>query len=114
MSSQTFSALWIEATAKGQFDQQIVQRELSGLPDNELLVEVHYSSLNYKDALSASGNPGVTRNYPHQPGIDAAGLVLEDRSGRFKAGDKVIVSGYDLGMNTPGGLGQRIRVPANW
>src|SRR5690606_18431780 len=49
-----------------------------------------------------------------QPGIDAAGIVVRDRSGRFAEGDQVIVSGYDLGMDTPGGLGQRICVPANW
>lgn len=114
MSNDRYKALWVEATAKDQFEQGIAERSVDELPENELLVDVHYSSLNYKDALSATGNPGVTRSYPHQPGIDAAGLVIEDKSGRFKSGDEVIVCGYDLGMNTPGGLGQRIRVPANW
>ena len=70
--------------------------------------------MNYKDALSATGNPGVTRNFPHTPGIDAAGLVISDASGTFNTGDAVIVTGYDLGMNTAGGFGQRIRVPATW
>lgn len=114
MSNDRFKALWIEATANDQFEQGITERSVDDLPENELLVDVHYSSLNYKDALSATGNPGVTRSYPHQPGIDAAGVVIEDKSGRFKRGEEVVVSGYDLGMNTPGGLGQRIRVPANW
>jgi putative YhdH/YhfP family quinone oxidoreductase len=79
-----------------------------------VLIDVHYSSLNYKDGLSATGNPGVTRTFPHTPGIDAAGTVVAATAGGFTAGDEVIVIGYDLGMNTPGGFGQRIRVPAGW
>jgi putative YhdH/YhfP family quinone oxidoreductase len=75
---------------------------------------VHYSGLNYKDALSASGNRGVTRRYPHQPGIDASGIVEECNTGTFKAGDEVLVTGYDLGMNTDGGFGEYIRVPSEW
>lgn len=86
----------------------------SNLPKGEVLIEVKYSSLNYKDALSASGHKGVTRAYPHTPGIDAAGVVLESSNSQFKAGDEVVVFGYDLGMSTPGGFGQKIRVPANW
>jgi acrylyl-CoA reductase (NADPH) len=77
-------------------------------------VRVSYSSLNYKDALSATGNRGVTRKYPHTPGIDAAGTVVDSRSNTFHTGDSVIVTSYDLGMNTSGGFGQYIRVPAEW
>ena len=73
-----------------------------------------YSSLNYKDALSARGNKGVTRQYPHTPGIDASGTVIESTSPEFKEGDQVIVTGYDLGMNTLGGFGEFINVPADW
>ncbi|MFP4159361.1 MAG: YhdH/YhfP family quinone oxidoreductase [Desulfobacterales bacterium] len=83
------------------------------LPENEVLIRVTHSSLNYKDALSATGNKGVTRSYPHTPGIDAAGEVVES-GGRPAEGTKVLVTGYDLGMNTPGGFGQYIRVPADW
>lgn len=114
MSNESYKALWVEASAPDRFEQTIVERRLADLPDHDLLVDVHYSSLNFKDALSAFGKPGVTRHYPHQPGIDAAGVVIRDRSGRFAAGDEVIVSGYDLGMNTAGGLGQRISVPTEW
>jgi len=78
------------------------------------LIRVYYSSLNYKDTLSVSGNKGVTKNYPHTPGIDAAGIVEYSEDEKFKSGDKVIVTGYDLGMNTPGGFGQFIRVPSEW
>ena len=94
--------------------QTVVERKLSDLPDNQVLVRVKYSSLNYKDMLSAAGHPGVTKNFPHQPGIDAAGVVEQSSVISLQVGDEVIVCGYDLGMNTPGGLGQYIRVPANW
>lgn len=109
----TFSALWVEETATG-FSKAMTERALDSLPAGDVLIKVQYSSLNYKDALSASGNRGVTRNYPHTPGIDAAGVVVESQSPAFQPGDEVIVTGYDLGMNTSGGLAQFIRVPAPW
>jgi putative quinone oxidoreductase, YhdH/YhfP family len=84
------------------------------LPDHEVLIEVHYSSLNYKDALSANGNKGVSKNYPHTPGIDVAGIVKDSKSDAWKPGDRVIVTGYDLGMNTYGGFSQYVRVPSDW
>jgi putative YhdH/YhfP family quinone oxidoreductase len=84
------------------------------LPVGEVLVRVGWSSLNYKDALSASGNRGVTRRYPHTPGIDAAGVVEHSDSPDFRVGDEVLVTSYDLGMNTSGGFAEYIRVPAGW
>lgn len=84
------------------------------LPPGDLLVRVDYSSLNYKDALSATGHPGVTRTYPHVPGIDAAGTVAACESGRFAVGDAVIVTGHRLGMDHWGGLAEYIRVPSEW
>ena len=109
----TFKALQV-IEQDGRFVQQIVQRDLAELPAGDLLIRVHYSSLNYKDALSASGNRGVTRHYPHTPGIDAAGVVEQSSVAEFTAGDEVIVTGHDLGMNTSGGMAQYIRVPAVW
>lgn len=111
---QTFKALVVSETADQKFIREIRQRELSDLPAGELLIEVKYSSLNYKDALSASGNKGVTRKYPHTPGVDAAGVVAASSTSQFGTGDQVIVTGFDLGMNTPGGFGQYISVPAAW
>lgn len=96
------------------FEQTIQTLHIDDLPKGDVLVKVHYSSINYKDALSATGNKGVTKKYPHIPGIDAAGEVVSSLDDKFKAGDKVIVTGYDLGMNTPGGFGQYIRVPSDW
>lgn len=75
-------------------------------PDTSL-IRVTHSSLNYKDALSASGNKGVTRKFPHTPGIDAAGYKMD-------TGDAVLVTGYDLGMNSAGGFGEIVRVPNTW
>ena len=96
------------------FINSIEKRDISTLPDNDTLIKVKFSSLNYKDALSASGNKGVTRNYPHTPGIDAAGIIEETTSQNFQVGDEVIITGYDMGMNTYGGFGEYIRVPQEW
>lgn len=109
-----YKAMIVEEQSDKSFNRRIGQRQIDDLPDGDLLIRVRYSSLNYKDALSATGNKAVSRNFPHTPGIDAAGEVVEDKSGTFDAGDKVIVTGWDLGMNTPGGYGEYIRVPAQW
>lgn len=109
-----FKALWVTEEGQGNFDSRVIERNVDELPAGEVLIRVRYSSLNFKDALSASGNRGVTRRYPHTPGIDAAGVVETSEVSEFSAGDEVIVTGYDLGMNTPGGFGQYIRVPAAW
>jgi putative YhdH/YhfP family quinone oxidoreductase len=111
---EKFVALVVEESAPGAFTRQIKNKSVDELPPGELLVRVHYSSLNYKDALSALGRPGVTRKYPHTPGIDAAGEVVSCSDGAFAPGEKVIVTGYDLGMNHAGGYGQFIRVPSSW
>ena len=108
-----FKAFVTEETEKG-FTSSIQERSLNDLPAGDVLIKVLFSSLNYKDALSASGNKGVSRNYPHSPGIDAAGIVEESNSDDFSNGDEVIVTGYDLGMNTSGGFSQYIRVPKEW
>jgi len=110
---QEFKAL-VARENEGQFVRGVEFRRISDLPEGEVLIRVHYSSLNFKDALSATGNRGITRHYPHTPGIDASGIVEESSSDRFKPGDPVIVTGYDLGMDTSGGFGQYIRVPAAW
>lgn len=110
----SFNALWVTETSDGTFKREIKKVPLSVLPNNKVLIKVHYSSLNYKDGLSASGNKGVSKSYPFIPGIDAAGEIVEDVTNTFKVGDKVIVTGYDLGMNTMGGFGEYIKVPVDW
>ncbi len=109
----TFRALRVEL--EGERAHRSVARVATDiLPDHPVTVRVAYSALNYKDALSASGDRGVTRTYPHTPGIDAAGTVLASRDPRFAPGDRVLCTGFDLGMGTPGGFGELIRVPGDW
>lgn len=114
IKSTQFKALVVEKAEDGQFLRQIRERCIDDLPPGDLVVRVNYSSLNYKDALSATGKPGVTRHYPHTPGIDAAGEVLSSESDAFAVGDRVLVTGYDLGMETDGGWGELIRIPSSW
>jgi acrylyl-CoA reductase (NADPH) len=114
MKKQSFKALVVAEAGEKKFTRNIQERTLEDLPAGGVLIQVHYSSLNYKDALSATGNRGVTRKYPHTPGIDAAGIVVEASETALQAGDQVLVTSYDLGMNTSGGYGQYIRVPADW
>ncbi len=114
MIGKSFNALVVEKTADNTFVRGVRTRMIDDLPPGELLIRVHWSSLNFKDALSATGHPGVTRQFPHTPGIDAAGEVVSCSDGTFATGDRVLVTGYDLGMETDGGFGQYIRVPASW
>ncbi|MGD8367834.1 MAG: YhdH/YhfP family quinone oxidoreductase [Desulfobacterales bacterium] len=113
-AGNTFKAMVVEESGDGRYTRRIAERSIGDLPEGEVLIRVRYSSLNYKDLLSATGNKGVTRKYPHTPGIDASGVVEEARGGDLSPGDEVIVTSYDLGMNTDGGFGQYIRVPAGW
>jgi len=108
-----YSAYYVEEN-DGVFSASISRLELEKPADGFVQIKVSHSSLNYKDALSASGNKGVTRNYPFVPGIDAAGTITDANSSQFSEGDEVIVTGYDMGMNTPGGFGEFINVPATW
>jgi len=109
-----FKALQVEEVGEKKYQSQVIERSIEELPEGDVVIQVQYSSINFKDALSASGNKGVTRQFPHTPGIDAAGLVVSSTDSTFAEGDRVIVTGYDLGMNTAGGFGQYIRVPAAW
>jgi putative YhdH/YhfP family quinone oxidoreductase len=111
---QSFRALVTEISSDGKASTELQNLPLTFLPTSEVLIKVEYSSLNYKDALSASGHKGITRNFPHIPGIDAAGVVVSDTSGAFKPGMRVLVTGFDMGMNAHGGLSEFIAVPANW
>ena len=111
--SKKFKALMIRQDG-ANFIRSIEQRNINELPKGEVLIRVHFSSLNYKDGLSCSGVKTVTRHYPHTPGIDAAGVIESTNVDKFKVGDHVVVISFDLGMNTPGGLGQYINVPADW
>jgi putative YhdH/YhfP family quinone oxidoreductase len=84
------------------------------LPTGEVTIAVEYSSLNYKDALAATGQGGIVRTYPHIPGIDVAGTVVVSQVADMAVGERVLVTGYDLGVGTYGGYAEYVRVPASW
>lgn len=109
----TYKAFRVEEK-DDKFTSSIKEVPFKSLERGEIRIKVHYSSLNYKDALSASGNKGVTRNYPHTPGIDVVGTVVSTESSKFNINDNVIVTSYDLGMNTDGGFAQFVKVPEDW
>ena len=111
---KTFRALWVEVDESNHATRRVMQRTTDDLPNADVLVRVQYSSLNYKDALSANGNRGVTRKFPHIPGIDAAGVVEESTAAEYRPGNAVLVVADAMGANWPGGFAQYIRVPAGW
>ena len=109
-----FKALVVRENTDGTFSRKIEDKTIEQLPNGEEVIKVLFAGLNYKDGLSASGHKGITRKYPHTPGIDASGIVESSEDNRFKKGDEVIVTSYDLGMNHDGAFAEYIRVPANW
>jgi len=107
-----------QALVLQQEDRQTLAelRELSfdDLPEKEMLVRVHYSTLNYKDALAVTGKGRVIRKFPIIPGIDLAGEVIDPGNSAFKAGDHVISTGWGMGEEYWGGLGQYARLDPSW
>ena len=107
-------AFVVEKVADRAFSCAIQEVPVPECNKDEVVIKTTYSSLNYKDALSSVGNPGVTRKFPHITGIDVAGVVHQTTSDAFAVGEKVLVTGYDLGMNTDGGHAEFVKVPASW
>ena len=99
---------------EGKYNGQIKELEMSSLNDGNVIIKVHYSSLNYKDALASSGAKGVVRSYPFVPGIDVAGEIIESSNPEFVAGDNVVATGYKIGMSVYGGFGELVQLPAKW
>lgn len=98
------------AESRGRF----VDLALSDLDPGEVVVKVYYSAVNYKDALAATGTGKVIRRFPCVGGVDASGVVESSSDGRFKAGDEVLVTGYDMGVAHDGGWAGYARIPADW
>ena len=107
-------AFVVEKVREDEFKSSIQDVETPKCEKNEVVIKVTYSSLNYKDALSSVGNPGVSKHFPHITGIDVAGTVFESTSPIFKVGERVLVTGYDMGMNSNGGHAQYVKIPASW
>lgn len=112
MSRDTFNALLAEGTNES-YSVSLKRLALNDLPDEDVLVEALYSSLNYKDALAITGRGKVIRRFPMICGIDLAGRIVESKSPQFQAGDEVLAVGQGLGETRWGGLSQLARVPAD-
>jgi putative YhdH/YhfP family quinone oxidoreductase len=110
----TFHCFYVENDAAGNLVRGVRELPRENLPAGDVLVRVEYSSLNYKDALAAGGHPGVVRNLPHVPGIDAAGVIEESTASHLHKGQRVVITGYDLGAGRWGGWSEYVRVPADW
>ncbi len=111
---ESFSALVVRENPDKSFSRSIERLSTDDLPPGEVLMRVRYSSLNYKDGLSATGNKGVSKHYPHIPGVDAAGVVVESSSPDFVSDDEVIAHGYEIGAHTKGGFSEFLRAPGEW
>ncbi|WP_303635936.1 acrylyl-CoA reductase (NADPH) [Stenotrophomonas tuberculopleuritidis] len=109
----SFKALLTRKTDTG-VATELVDFDEANLMEGDVLVQVEYSTLNYKDALALTNERPVMRTYPLIPGIDLAGVVLESSNAEFKTGDRVVLNGWDLSMGHHGGLAQRARVRGEW
>ena len=109
-----FLAYLVDRDSQGKVRGGVKTVDSGSLPAGEVLIKARWSSLNYKDALAATGHPGVVRRFPHIPGIDVAGIVAETSVEGFRLNDEVFVTGYDLGAGHWGGWSQYVRVPSTW
>ncbi len=114
MTTESFPALLVRREGNSEATTAIEQITRSDLPAGDVVIEVEYSSLNYKDALACRAHQGVVKQLPHVPGIDCAGKVIESAVAEFSVGDSVLVTGYDLGSGAWGGYSAQVRVPAEW
>lgn len=110
---QSFRAYRVHNDDQG-FRTGIEQLEMSSLPEGEVTVKIHYSSVNYKDGLASIPEGKILRRYPFTPGIDLAGEVVESKVAAFKPGDLVLCTGYGLGVTHEGGFAEYARIPAEW
>ncbi len=110
----SFNALVVEKNDEGKTSASVQQLEVSDLPHGDVLVDVEYSTVNYKDGLCIGPGGGLVRNYPHVPGIDFAGTVSSSEDERYKAGDKVVLTGWRVGEAHWGGYAQKASVRADW
>ena len=109
-----FRALIIDQNEARQQSCTLSNLEESHLPEGDVLVQVDYSTLNYKDALAITGKGRIARSYPMVPGIDLVGKVLQSDSERFKEGDSVLLNGFGVGEMHWGGLAEKARLKSEW
>lgn len=92
----------------------IQQLDISQLPEGDVLIDVDYSSLNYKDGLAITGKGKICRQFPMVPGIDLTGTVVESSDDRYTAGQKVVLTGWGVGEGHWGGMAEKARLKADW
>ena len=109
----SFKGLVVRKDDEGKTSAAVEEIGVADLPEGEVLVAVDYSTVNYKDGLCIGPGGGLVRNYPHVPGIDFAGTVETSEDPRYKAGDKVVLTGWRVGENRWGGYAQKARVKAD-
>jgi acrylyl-CoA reductase (NADPH) len=105
---------WIAESSDGAVSGRLAELSAAALPAGDVTIAVEYSSINFKDALAATGQNKVASVYPHVPGIDAAGVVAASEAPQWKPGDRVLVTGYDFGAGRFGGWARYARVPGEW
>lgn len=108
-----FAALVVNKL-EDEFKVEVQHKTIDDLPDGEVFIRVHYSSVNYKDSLAAIPNGNIVRTYPFIPGIDLSGVVVSSSDPRFKEGDEVLATSYEIGVSHFGGYSEYARIPANW
>jgi acrylyl-CoA reductase (NADPH) len=109
-----FKALMVEKADDGTVTASVRQIDEAQLPEGDVTVAVEFSTLNYKDGLCLAPGSGLVRSYPHVPGIDFAGTVLQSADARYAPGDKVILTGWRVGETHWGGYAEMARVRADW
>ena len=108
-----FNALLVNKIDK-EFTAEIKEIQESDLPDGDVLIDVEYSTINYKDGLAVTNSSPIVRSWPMIPGIDLAGTVAESSNSDVSVGDKVLVNGWGIGEETFGGFSQRARIQGEW
>lgn len=111
---ETFKAFVVNQDKNGNVTHKYQQLSKDDLPKGDVLIKVHYSGINYKDALATQDNNKIVQEYPMVPGIDLAGTIEEANATGFEVGDKVIVTSYDLGVSHYGGFSEYARVKSEW
>ncbi|PAE10162.1 oxidoreductase [Niallia circulans] len=113
MMKNSFQAVVVD-NKDSNFSVETKHVSLEDLSAGEVVIKVHYSGVNYKDGLAGTPDGKIVRSYPHIPGIDMAGIVVSSEDSRFKEGDSVIATSYEIGVSHSGGYSEYARIPADW
>lgn len=112
--STEFKAFLVDKDKDGNVKSDFKTMTTDDLPEGDVLIKVHYSGINYKDALATTDNNNIVKSYPMVPGIDLAGTVIESSDPTIEEGEEVIVTSYDLGVSHYGGFSEYARVKSEW